>query len=182
MDKTLKITKADVLFENENILAVNKPPNVLVIPDQHTDQAVTLLGAAQEYEKNKLWILHRIDRGTSGVVLFAKNAAAHSHISQQFQNGKVKKKYLALLRGNLQDDSGVIDAAISIEGRNVALDKDGKPSVTEYKVLERFRDFTLVEGLPRHRQEAPDKASFPVTRLPAGRRRGIRLNIRALPF
>jgi RluA family pseudouridine synthase len=137
-----------VLFNNDNMIAFDKPAGLLVIPDQHTEASKTLLGVAQAQTGLKLWVVHRIDRGTTGVTLFAKNAAAHAGISRQFQDAKVEKTYLALLNGSLESDEGKIDAPIMVDGREVSLDAEGKPSITEYKVVERFRDFTLVEAYP----------------------------------
>jgi len=148
MNKTSKDNLIPVLFENDNIIAFDKPSGLLVIPDQHTPIEKTLLGYAEKKTDQKLWIVHRIDRGTSGIVLFAKNAPAHANVSRQFEKGQIKKVYLALLNGNINEDSGRIDAPISVDGRTVGLDKSGKPSVTEFEVVERFRDYTLVHAYP----------------------------------
>ena len=148
MDKNTVENKLSVLFENQNIIAIDKRPGIIVIPDQHTELSRTLVGMAQTLIGGKLWVVHRIDKGTSGIVVFAKNAEAHADISQQFEKGLVSKLYLALVNGSVLDDSGTIDAPISVDGREVGLDKDGKPSVTNYRVAERFRDFTLVEAMP----------------------------------
>jgi 23S rRNA pseudouridine955/2504/2580 synthase/23S rRNA pseudouridine1911/1915/1917 synthase len=138
-----------ILFENDRMIAVDKPAGIIVIPDQYTDRAHTLQGAAEEYAKTKIWVVHRIDRDTTGVVLFAKDAEAHALLCRQFESGTVSKKYLALVNGSLEDEAGTIDRPLRIEGRKVEVADDGKESVTLYNVLERFKDFTLVEASPR---------------------------------
>jgi len=148
MNKPTAGKRLSVLFENDNVIAIDKQPGIIVIPDQHTPKAETLVGLAELQAKSKLWVVHRIDRGTSGVLIFAKNEQAHAFISQQFEKGLVKKTYWAIVSGRVEDDSGRIEVPISVDGRKVALDGEGKPSVTDYKVVERFRDFTLVEANP----------------------------------
>ncbi|MBN1823236.1 MAG: RluA family pseudouridine synthase [Endomicrobiales bacterium] len=140
--------KIPVLFENTDIIAFDKPPGMLVIPDQYTARSETLAGIVSAEAGGKLLVVHRIDRDTSGVVVFAKNEAAHRALSMDFQEGRVKKKYLALLSGVLTDDSGIIDTPILVEARKVNTDAAGKPSITEFSVIEKFRDFTLVEARP----------------------------------
>lgn len=138
-----------MLFENDRLIAVNKPAGILVIPDQYTPREGTLVGKLSQETGRKIFIVHRIDRDTTGVVVFAKDAEAHAALSQQFEGGAVEKKYLALLNGTVADDEGSIRVPIIVEGRKVSTGSGGKESETGYRVLERFRDFTLVEALPR---------------------------------
>lgn len=141
--------KLSAIFENEKILVVDKPAGVIVIPDQHTDEKGTLLGEVNAYAGHKMWVVHRIDRGTTGVIVFAKDAESHAFLCRQFEAGEVKKAYLALVNGTVQADNGVIDRPILISGRKVSLSDEGKESVTDYRVVERFGHFTLVEAAPR---------------------------------
>lgn len=143
-----KQTQLHRLFENENIIAFDKPAGLPVAPEQHGDPQKSLMGPAQTSTGLKLWLVHIIDKGTSGTVVFAKNEKAHNHISAQFQKGLARKTYLALLNGRLEDDSGTINEPIIMNGKDVARDADGQTSITDYKVIERFRDFTLVEAYP----------------------------------
>jgi len=139
----------DIIHETGSFLAVNKPANILVIPDQYSDTGKTLLGKVTEYLNSKPFVVHRLDRGTSGVILFAKNAESHTALCTQFEHSKVTKKYLAIINGEISDDSGEIDMPILTEGRKVSISAEGKRSVTEYRVLERFRNHTYVEASPR---------------------------------
>ncbi|HBU69326.1 MAG TPA: RNA pseudouridine synthase [Elusimicrobia bacterium] len=141
--------KLSVLFENSDLIAVDKPAGLLVIPDQHTKEPQTLSGAVSQHLNSKAWVVHRIDRDTSGVVIFARNPQAHKALCAQFEASSVSKTYLAILNGNPADDEGFIDKPIAVDGREVSISEDGKPSRTDYTVLERFRDYSLVEARPR---------------------------------
>jgi 23S rRNA-/tRNA-specific pseudouridylate synthase len=81
-------------------------------------------------------------------LVFAKNAEVHRNISMQFQNSQVYKKYIALLSGVLEKNEGTINKPILISGREVSIDITGKESITKFKVLERFKSYTLVEAMP----------------------------------
>jgi pseudouridine synthase, RluA family len=139
----------EIIYEDANIVVINKPPNILVIPDQHTKEKETLVGILNKQLKQKMWVVHRIDRDTTGVLIFAKNAETHKFISMQFEKSQVKKKYLALLSGVLEDEEGIIDKPILISKREVSIDDSGKKSVTNFKVLERFKGYTFVQAQPQ---------------------------------
>lgn len=145
----MKEKEIEIIYQDKDILVVNKPVNTLVIPDQHTDEKKTLVGMLKKQLNQKIWVVHRIDRDTTGVLIFAKNAEAHRYISMQFENSKVKKKYLALLSGVLEDEEGTIDKPILVSGRDVSIDDTGKKSVTNFKVLERFKGYTFVQAEPQ---------------------------------
>jgi 23S rRNA pseudouridine955/2504/2580 synthase/23S rRNA pseudouridine1911/1915/1917 synthase len=138
----------EILYQDENIVVVNKSVGVLVIPDKHMDENKTLVGMLKEQLNQKIWVVHRIDRDTTGVLVFAKNPQAHKDISMQFENSRVYKKYIALLSGVLEEDEGTINKSILISGRDVSIDITGKKSITNFKVLERFKSYTLVRALP----------------------------------
>ena len=138
----------EIIYQDQNIAVINKPAGVIVIPDQHTLEKNTLVGKLKEQLGQKIWVVHRIDRDTTGVLVFAKNAESHRALSMQFENSQVRKKYLALLSGVVEDDEGVIDKPILISGRDVSIDPSGKESITKFKVLERFRSYTFVQAEP----------------------------------
>lgn len=145
----MKNKEIEIIHEDENLIIVNKPEGIIVIPDQHTDEKKTLVGKLKKQFNQKIWVVHRIDRDTTGVMVFAKNAEAHRFVSMQFEASKVHKKYLALLSGVLEDDSGTIDKPILITGRDVNIDPSGKESITDYNVIERFKGYTFAEAMPR---------------------------------
>ncbi len=140
-----------ILYEDEHILVVDKPAGMLIHPSrsQFTDTLANFV--AGHYEKtNQQSAFHpvtRLDRDTFGIVLLAKNA----HIHQLFQKIKVEKTYHALTLGDWQDDSGVIDAPIArkpLPSLLREISPAGKPSVTQYRVLERCDGCTRVALCP----------------------------------
>lgn len=138
----------DALFEDEHILVVNKPAGLLTIPDRFGNK--DSLQAALERHYGKVFVVHRLDRETSGVLCFARSEAAHRHLSMQFEQHTVDKYYHVLLDGVLHHEEGEIDKPIgehpTIAGK-MAIVPRGKPSLTFYRLLERFQRFTLVEAL-----------------------------------
>ena len=93
-------------------------------------------------------IVHRIDKDTSGVMVVAKNDAAHVNLAEQIQTKTATRKYLAIVHGVIEDNAGIINGAIGrdkIDRKKMAITSDGKAAVTEFTVLERFKNFTYVE-------------------------------------
>ncbi len=138
----------ELLHEDEHILIVSKPAGLLTIPDRagSPDNLVNAL----ERQYGKVFIVHRLDRETSGILCFARNEAAHRHLSLQFEHHTSDKFYYALLDGILHHDEGEIDKPIGehpgISGK-MAILHTGKPSLTFYRAIERFKHFTLAEAL-----------------------------------
>lgn len=139
----------DVLYEDEDILAVNKPEGAVVVPERRR-QEQSLFEMLSARRAQKLYIVHRIDRETSGVTVFARNAEAHRQLNRQFETRSVEKVYLALVHGAIADDRGEIDRPLRQygSGRVGIDDQRGKASATEFRVLERLPVFTLVEVRP----------------------------------
>jgi len=97
--------------------------------------------------------VHRLDKDTSGVLLFAKNRAAQQHVSHQFQNNTITKEYLALVVGRPPSDSGEIDAPIGPHPASrklmTVLKHGGRPARTLWQIEQRFRDYTLLRVFPK---------------------------------
>jgi RluA family pseudouridine synthase len=104
--------EAPVLYEDRDVLAVAKPAGVVVIPARNEEAALSLRHRLEAARAEPLWVVHRIDRDTSGVVLFARNAEAHRALSLAFEQRRVEKTYLALTRGALTPREGTIDIAL----------------------------------------------------------------------
>jgi 23S rRNA pseudouridine1911/1915/1917 synthase len=152
-----------VLKDTSDYIAVDKPSGLLVIPGRppepegsgtlvqqnSPDDKLTLQELVEKSISSKAWVVHRIDRGTSGVVLFAKNAQAHSYLCKQFEERLITKKYIALVSGRIAEDDGIINAPLVVTGAKVYTGSNGKESETQYKVIERFRDFSLIEAFPK---------------------------------
>jgi len=155
----------EILYEDEHLIAINKPPNFVVHPAAgHWDD--TLVNALLHHcgtlpetdEIYKPGIVHRIDKDTSGVILAAKTIAAHKALTAQFADRTTRKEYRAIVEGRLERDADVIDRPMGRSQRDWkkmavydAVDdaRDIKEAVTEYEVLERFHGFTLVAARPR---------------------------------
>jgi RluA family pseudouridine synthase len=140
----------DILYEDKDIVVINKPEGLASIPDRRV-QSVSLLEMLLARGDERIYIVHRIDRETSGVIAFAKTAEAHRLLSKQFEVRTVEKVYLALVHGIVADEEGVIDKPLWQfgSGRVGISAQHGRDSVTEFRVLERFPEFTLVEARPR---------------------------------
>jgi len=148
-----------ILYEDESVLAVDKPPGLAVHPaGRHlTDTLIQRVHAHFESERlhrdARPRLCHRLDRETSGLVLVGKDPGAHQDLMRQFERRRVEKEYLAIVRGAPDSDGGTVDlplgpARASRIGLKIAVAADGQSSRTEWKVLERFRDCALVSCRP----------------------------------
>ncbi len=139
--------KPGIIFENDQFIAVNKPPGLLTIPDRHNTELPSLLRML-ENEFGKLFIIHRLDRETSGLILFAKNEDAHKYFSQLFEHRGIEKYYAAIVIGSPIVKKGRIEEPIMEHPVNkgmMYINRKGKPSITDYEVLEEYRQYSLVQ-------------------------------------
>ncbi|HVP69390.1 MAG TPA: RluA family pseudouridine synthase [Anaeromyxobacteraceae bacterium] len=141
-----------VLHRDEHLAAVDKPAGRIVVPGRGSAEPTVLEEA--EAELGDLWVVHRLDRGTSGVLLFARTAEAHRLACQAFERHLVTKRYLALVLGALEGERRVeVPIGPGRRGRMRA-GPGGRPSLTFVRPLARFRaraglpDLTLVEAFP----------------------------------
>lgn len=139
--------KADLLYEDDHLLVVNKAADVLTVPDRHDPEIPNLKNLlADTYDK--ILPVHRLDRPTTGVLVFARTAEAHRRLSMQFEARQVEKVYLALVDGIPGPPEDTIDVAIGPNpgkpGRMMVTNRDGKPARTDYKVMEELGKFSLV--------------------------------------
>jgi RluA family pseudouridine synthase len=145
-------TLPEVLFRDEHLLAINKPAGLGVLPDGY-DPSLPHVRSLLEVHYGRLWIVHRLDKDTSGVLLLACTAAAHRNLNMQFEQGEVEKVYQALVFGEAPWEEKTVDLALRPNGdrqHRTAVDEErGKPARTVLKVLERYRGYTLLEVRPR---------------------------------
>lgn len=146
----------EILYEDNSMLVVNKPAGMLTHPTS-LEKENTLVNALLYYTNGKLadcnglfrpGIVHRLDRNTSGLLMTAKNNDAYNFLKSEMQQHNIEKKYYAIVSGVIKDDTGTINEPIGrhrSKPEKMAVVHDGKPSVTHYKVMERFNNFTLVE-------------------------------------
>ncbi|MBL0309432.1 MAG: RluA family pseudouridine synthase [Bacteroidetes bacterium] len=139
--------KPEIIYEDDELLVVNKPPGITVIPDRIHTERETLQSVLQK-NHGRLFVVHRIDRNTSGVLCFAKNEVAHKNLSLQFQNHSVQKLYKAIVQGRMKEPAGEINSPIA-ENHSYAgtmmVHKSGKEALTIYKVEEEFRHASLLD-------------------------------------
>jgi tRNA pseudouridine32 synthase / 23S rRNA pseudouridine746 synthase len=138
-----------VLFENDDIIAVDKPEKLASIPERNREN-VSLLRILSETMERKLYTVHRLDKQVSGVILFAKTPAAHRQLNLLFEHRQVHKTYMALVHGEITGQRGVIDKPLRCfgSGRMGEDIERGKPCRTEFCVLERMPGYTLVQVHP----------------------------------
>ncbi|GBD32167.1 MAG: pseudouridine synthase [Gemmatimonadales bacterium] len=139
----------EILFENDDLLVVNKPEGIASIPERDPSRpSVRALLEAQG--RGPIYVVHRLDKEVSGVLVFAKSAAVHRELNRQFEERLVRKTYLALVHGEVGPEGGLIERPLRAfgSGRMGVDDIRGKPSATEYRVLERLRGYTLLNVFP----------------------------------
>jgi 23S rRNA pseudouridine1911/1915/1917 synthase len=146
----------EILFEDEDLLVLNKPPGLVVHPGAG-NQTHTLVNALLHHcaslsgigGKQRPGIIHRLDKDTSGCLVVAKNDAAHHELARQFAEREVKKIYLALVAGTLKRPRGTIEAPIGrhpVQRKKMAVDlRRGRAAKTEYRVLKSGGGLSLVE-------------------------------------
>lgn len=145
----------DIIYEDDDVVVLNKARGMVVhpAPGNYTG---TLVNALLYHCSNlsginsaiRPGIVHRLDKDTSGIMIVAKNDAAHISLSQQIQSKTAMRTYLAVVRGNIKTDSGTIETQIArdkTDRKKMAVVKEGgRDAITDYEVLERFGKYTLV--------------------------------------
>ena len=146
----------DVVYEDEDVIVVNKPKGLVVHPAPgHPDGTLvnallyhcgdSLSGIGGELRPG---IVHRIDRDTSGLIIAAKNDFAHQKLAAQLQDHTLARIYHCIVVGNLREDAGTVDAPIGrhpVDRKKMAVVANGRPAVTHWRMLERFQGFSYVE-------------------------------------
>lgn len=138
----------DILYEDARLIALDKPAGLATIPERFLPHC--LQEEVQDYLGEKAFIVHRLDKDVSGVVLFAKDAAAHRHLSMAFEARAVDKHYVAVVHGQVGRQNGGINLPIRAfgSGRMGVDERKGKPSTTRYAVRQRRGDTTVLDVYP----------------------------------
>ncbi len=157
LDVKAEDIELDIVYEDEHMLVVNKPQNMVVHPAAGNFEG-TLVNALMHHCGESLsgingvirpGIVHRIDKDTSGLLLVAKDDATHIGLSEQIKEHSLTRKYIAIVHGNFKNDEGTVDAPIGrhpTDRKKMCItEKNSKNAVTHYKVLQRFMEYTLVE-------------------------------------
>lgn len=142
----IDIDSIKILYEDNNFIAVDKPEGISSISESDTS-VKTIHSILEKKYSSKIFIVHRIDKEVSGIILFAKNPVAHKHLNDLFAKRSVKKNYTVLVHGKINEDRGRIDKPIREfgSGRMGVDDKHGKRSITDFKVIKRFNELTLLD-------------------------------------
>lgn len=157
LEVTAEEIPLEILFEDGDVVVINKPQGMVVHP-AHGNYSGTLVNALLFHCQDlsgingvlRPGIVHRIDKDTSGVLMVAKNDQAHLSLAEQIKDHTVKRIYKALVHGNIQEETGLVDAPIGRDENDrkkmaVTL-KNSKEARTRYQVIERFGDYTLLEA------------------------------------
>lgn len=141
-----------VVWIDAQILVINKPSHLLTLPDGY-DPALPHLKAILEPEFGRLWIVHRLDRETSGVLVLARSAQAHQALNNQFEHRQAKKVYHAIVCGCPDWQESQIRQPLLVNGdrrhRTIVNTQRGKPAQTDVLVLERFSGYSLIQAIPQ---------------------------------
>jgi RluA family pseudouridine synthase len=141
-----------IIYKDEGILVIDKPAGLSVLPDGWETDAPYLLKILEAHH-GKLWVVHRLDKTTSGVIVFARDAETHRALNLQFETHEVEKIYHAFIEGNPKWSETIAKHPLRVDvGRKhrTAVDnKNGKPSETQFKILKRYQDTALVEAGPK---------------------------------
>lgn len=146
----------EIVYEDNDIIVINKPKGIVVHPANGNPDG-TVVNAIMNICKDSLsgiggeirpGIVHRLDKDTSGLLIIAKNDKAHINISEQIKDRKVKKTYIALVRGVVKENEATINMPIgrsTKDRKKMAVNKNGKEAITHFKVLNRYDKYTLLE-------------------------------------
>lgn len=138
--------KEYIVFENDDFIVLNKPSGLLSIPDRE-GKDISLKRMLQE-QYGDIYTVHRLDKDTSGVIVFAKTEESHKHLSQQFEDRKTEKIYQGLVIGSPAQKKGSIDASIMehpVKKGVMVINRKGKESLTDYEVLQDFGVYAWVQ-------------------------------------
>ncbi|KAF0373664.1 RluA family pseudouridine synthase [Pediococcus acidilactici] len=144
----------DIVYEDDDVIVVNKPQGMVVHPAPGHDHGTLVNGLlahtplATINGELRPGIVHRIDKDTSGLLMVAKNDQALVSLSKQLKDKTNQRKYWAIVHGNIKEDTGTINAPIGRskkDRKKMAINEEGRPAVTHFKVLERFGEYTLIE-------------------------------------
>lgn len=148
MDKP-HIDGAEVLYVDDNLIVLNKQPGISVIPGRGNDAHHCLQLNVAQVTGSQVFIVHRIDKATSGIIIFARNSSVHRNLSMQFEHHTVQKEYLALVNGVVLQD-GIINKPVKQFGSGrMGVHATGKESVTEYVVADAFKNATMLRVYPK---------------------------------
>jgi len=142
----------DIIHQDDHIIVVNKPAGISVLPEGWDSDAPYLRHMLED-KYGKIWVVHRLDKITSGVMIFTRTADAHRELNRQFERHEVEKVYQAIVEGVPPWDERtarhMLQTNVGRKHRTVVVHKRGKNSETRFKVLKRVRGVALIEARPK---------------------------------
>lgn len=149
----------ETIFVDDHILVINKPANLSVLVEGWDKDATYLVKELEEKYENpstgsgrRIWVVHRIDKITSGIIVFALNAEAHRSLNIQFEKHQVDKKYHALINGVPKWSEKITKFPLRVnvghKHRTMVDDRNGMKSETRFKLMEQYQQSALVEAIP----------------------------------
>ncbi|UOD35486.1 RluA family pseudouridine synthase [Deferribacteraceae bacterium V6Fe1] len=162
----IQFSDIPIVYEDDFLVVLNKPHGVLVVEDRYDKNLPTLKDILKE-EYGEIFVTHRLDFGTGGLIIFAKDKETHRNINEQFEKGEVEKEYLALVKGT---DFLPVTVMLPIskrnsKGRYKINFKSGRKAVTTFFPIREFKNTTLVKAIPL-----------------TGRTHQIRVHLKAIKF
>lgn len=154
-EETVNDVEVPIIFEDEHILIVNKPPDMSVHSTNPWGKNDLIQQLRRQHKDNELFLAHRIDRETSGIVLISRSRAVSRRLGDAFSGRDIEKEYTALVFGTVESDKGTIDLPICPDEKSTVKIKmttgneNGAHALTDYMVLNRFKEFTLVRAMPK---------------------------------
>ncbi|MFM2061214.1 MAG: hypothetical protein RLZZ507_884 [Cyanobacteriota bacterium] len=150
--KLADFQKLEIIYEDQWLIAVNKPPGLLSVPGRYHYNQDSVLSRLRNLYDLELMSVHRLDQETSGILILARDQSTYSQLNQQFAKGQIHKIYEAVLAGSLTINQGIIDLPLWGNPENRPYQKvdfeRGKPSVTEFRVIGKQGNYTRVEFIP----------------------------------
>lgn len=141
----------DIVYKDNYVIGINKPAGLITIPNSFTPKEATLLGMIEKYFNQKIYVLHRLDKDTSGIIIFARGKESHRFLSLEFEHKRMKKVYQGIVEGKLKQKEGKIEGGIVKDEKDFSkmkLSENANKAETTFKVLELFKNYTLIEILP----------------------------------
>lgn len=154
-DEVKKHPEIEIIFEDKDIFVINKPSGVSAHPSPgDKDPVITEIfkDRLSHLKGDRPGIVHRLDKGTSGVMVMAKEEESLEIIQKQFKNRNIQKEYVALIKGGIKPQSGIIDIPIErnpAQREKMSISKNGKEAVTEYETLDTYKGYTLLRLSPK---------------------------------
>ena len=174
-DKSIEF---EVIFEDDSLIVINKPSGLIVHPGSGVKEGTLVNGLAARFpdlqmldDSIRLGLVHRLDKGTSGLVLVARTQEALTDLKSQMQEREIRRQYLAISAGHIKSDKGIVDAPLGRDPKNPlkrAVLQDGKHAKTHYQVEQRLSE--------------PFKVSILTCQLETGRTHQIRVHLAAIGF